>query len=116
MKYNQLTQELIEELKIITGENFVFSDSENLENYSRDETEDLSFLPEAVVKPGTAEEISRILILCNRELIPATPRGAGTGLSGGALPVHGGIIISMERFNSILKIDERNLQATVEPG
>jgi len=49
-------------------------------------------------------------------LIPATPRGAGTGLSGGALPVYGGIIISMERFNTILQIDERNLQATVEPG
>jgi len=56
------------------------------------------------------------LILANRENIPVTPRGAGTGLSGGALPVFGGIIIAMERFNSILSIDERNLQATVEPG
>ncbi|HKR03637.1 MAG TPA: FAD-linked oxidase C-terminal domain-containing protein [Bacteroidia bacterium] len=116
MKYNKLTPVLLEQLRNITGENFVFSDSENLETYSQDETEDLSFLPEAVVKPRTAEEISKILDLCNRELIPATPRGAGTGLSGGALPVYGGIIISMERFNSILQIDERNMQATVEPG
>jgi glycolate oxidase subunit GlcD len=116
MKYNKLTPSIISELKNITGEKFVFSDSENLEYYSQDETEDLSFLPEAIVKPRTAEEISKILILCNRELIPATPRGAGTGLSGGALPVYGGIVISMERFNSILQIDERNLQATVEPG
>jgi glycolate oxidase len=116
MKYNKLTPVLLEQLRNITGENFVFSDSENLETYSQDETEDLSFLPEAVVKPRTAEEISKILALCNRELIPATPRGAGTGLSGGALPVHGGIVISMERLNSILQIDERNMQATVEPG
>jgi glycolate oxidase len=56
------------------------------------------------------------LQLCNQELIPVTPRGAGTGLSGGALPVFGGIVVSMERFNEILEIDERNLQATVEPG
>ena len=116
MNYNKLTLSIINELKNIVGEKFVFSDTENLQHYSQDETEDLSFLPEVVVKPRTAEEISKILLLCNRELIPATPRGAGTGLSGGALPVHGGIVISMERFNSILQIDERNLQATVEPG
>jgi glycolate oxidase len=73
-------------------------------------------MPHVVVKPRTAEEISAILILCNKENIPLTPRGAGTGLSGGALPVCGGILLSMERFNKILKIDERNLQATVEPG
>jgi glycolate oxidase len=116
MKYNKLTPALIDELKKIAGDLFVFFDQENLQSYSQDETEDLSFLPEAVVKPRNAEEISKILMLCNRELIAATPRGAGTGLSGGALPVHGGIVISMERFNSILQIDERNLQATVEPG
>lgn len=116
MKYNKLTPSIIAELKNISGEKFVLSDSENLQHYSQDETEDLSFFPEAVVKPRTAGEISKILILCNRELIPATPRGGGTGLSGGALPVFGGIVISMERFNSILEIDERNLQATVEPG
>ncbi|MEO5571194.1 MAG: FAD-linked oxidase C-terminal domain-containing protein [Bacteroidia bacterium] len=116
MKYQKITPSIIRELKNIIGENYVFSDVENLEHYSQDETEDLSFLPEIVVKPRTAEEISKILILCNTEMIPATPRGAGTGLSGGALPVYGGIVISMERFNSILQIDERNLQATVEPG
>jgi glycolate oxidase len=69
-----------------------------------------------VVKPRTAEEISAILKICNQEYIPLTPRGAGTGLSGGALPVYGGIVLSMERFNKILHIDERNLQATIEPG
>jgi len=115
MKYNKLTPLVISELKNIVGEHFVFSDSEILNTILRTKPK-IVFLPEAVVKPRTAEEISKILILCNRELIPATPRGAGTGLSGGALPVYGGIIISMERFNTILQIDERNLQATVEPG
>jgi glycolate oxidase len=68
------------------------------------------------VKPRTAEEISKLLILCNQHLIPVTPRGAGTGLTGGALPHLGGLVISMERFNTILDIDERNLQVTTEPG
>jgi len=116
MTYQPITPELVSELRSVCGENHVFTDQDILTDYSHDYTEDLRFHPEVVVKPRTAEEISAILKICNRELIPATPRGAGTGLSGGALPVHGGIIISMERFNSILEIDERNLQATVEPG
>ena len=116
MTYQPITPELVSELISVCGENHVFTDQDILTDYSHDYTEDLRFHPEVVVKPRTAEEISAILKICNRELIPATPRGAGTGLSGGALPVHGGIIISMERFNSILEIDERNLQATVEPG
>ncbi len=61
-------------------------------------------------------EISRILKLCNDHTIPVTPRGGGTGLSGGALPIKKGVVLSMERFNKILNIDELNLQATVEPG
>lgn len=116
MPYTPITPEVVAELKSVCGENFVFTDQDVLTDYSHDYTEDLRFHPEVVVKPRTAAEISGILKICNRELIPATPRGAGTGLSGGALPVHGGVIISMERFNSILEIDERNLQATVEPG
>lgn len=116
MKYNKITASVVKKLQEITGEQFVLVDSENLKNYGHDETEDLIFLPEVVVKPRTAKEISEILKLANTELIPVTPRGAGTGLSGGALPIHSGIILSMERFNQILQIDERNLQATVEPG
>ncbi len=82
----------------------------------KDETENLHFLPDIVVKPRTAEEISKIMIICNAENIPVTPRGAGTGLSGGALPHVGGVVISFERMNSIIDIDERNLQVTTEPG
>ncbi|MFM9055950.1 MAG: FAD-binding oxidoreductase, partial [Bacteroidota bacterium] len=84
--------------------------------YGSDETEDLHFMPAVVVKPQTADEISTVLKVANRERIPVTPRGAGTGLSGGALPVCGGIVLSTERLNRIVEIDERNLQATVEPG
>ena len=73
-------------------------------------------MPAVVVKPTTVDQIAKIMRIANAEQIPVTPRGAGTGLSGGALPVHGGILLSMEKFNKILELDERNLQATVEPG
>jgi len=116
MIYNRITPLIIEKLKRIVGESYVFFDSESLQAYGHDQTEKMLFLPELVIKPCTPEEIRDILIIANCESIPVTPRGAGTGLSGGALPIHGGIIISMERFNQILEIDVRNLQATVEPG
>ncbi|NJN41799.1 MAG: FAD-binding protein [Flammeovirgaceae bacterium] len=109
-------QELIEQLSSIVGKDFVIVDSEKRKEYGQDKTEDYSFLPDVVVKPRTPEEISTTLLLCNAHRIPVTPRGAGTGLSGGALPVLKGVVISMERFNKILNIDELNLQATVEPG
>jgi glycolate oxidase len=95
---------------------YVFIDQESLNNYAHDETENLHFLPDIVIKPRTAEEISQIMVLCNEHKIPVTPRGAGTGLSGGALPNLGGVLLSMERMNSIIEIDERNLQVTTEPG
>ena len=101
---------------MITGDQYVMTDVESLKNYGHDQTEDLQFYPSVVVKPGNREEIAAIMKLANREMIPVTPRGAGTGLSGGALPVYGGILLSTERLNKILHIDERNLQATVEPG
>ena len=116
MKYNIVTDPIINHLKSIVGDTYVLFDKEAFEKYGRDETEDLVFYPEVVVKPRTPEEISLILKLCNKENIPVTPRGAGTGLSGGALPVNKGVLLSMERFNAILEIDERNLQATIEPG
>jgi glycolate oxidase len=116
MKYTPITQQIISELKDIVGLSFVFVDDDNLKKYSHDETEDLSYLPEIVVKPNSPEQISQILQLCNKLKISLTPSGARTGLSGGALPIEKGIVLSMERFNKILLIDEKNLQATVEPG
>ncbi len=106
----------IDQFKKIVGAAWVFVDEESLNNYAHDETENLHFLPDVVIKPRSAEEISDIMVICNEHKIPVTPRGAGTGLSGGALPHLGGVLISTERMNSILTIDERNLQAITEPG
>lgn len=114
--YQKLTEEIVQSIENIVGKDFCFCDSESLHKYGHDETEDLVFLPEMVVKPGNSQEIAAILKICNSYKIPVTARGAGTGLSGGALPVKGGISLSMERFNKIIEIDERNLQATIEPG
>ena len=111
-----VSTEHLQQLKNIVGEQYVFADEETLRNYGHDETEQLLFPPEVVVKPRTAEEISKIMRLCNEHKIPVTPRGAGTGLSGGAIPHLGGVLLSMERLNSIITIDERNLQVTTEPG
>jgi len=92
------------------------SDSDSLEKYSHDETEDISVLPNVVLKPETTEEISKILSYCNEHKICVTPSGARTGLSGGAIPVHHGVALSMEKFNKIISIDENNLQVITEPG
>ena len=113
---NNITPSLLEEIKLIVGSDSFFTDEESFAKYGSDETEKLHYAPQVVVKPRNAEEISQLLKICNQHLIPVTPRGAGTGLTGGALPHLGGLVISMERFNSILEIDERNLQVTTEPG
>ncbi len=116
MSYNPVSETILEQLKTITGPDYILYDEESLQNYAHDETENLIFLPEVVVKPATVKEVSAIMQLCNKHKIPVTPVGARTGLSGGALPVNGGVSLTMERFNKIIEIDERNLQATVEPG
>jgi glycolate oxidase len=111
-----LDAEIIEQFKSIVGESFVLFDDETLDRYAHDETENLYYLPDVVIRPRTTEEISAIMKICNAKKIPVTPRGAGTGLSGGALAHLGGVVLSTERMNSILEIDERNLQVTSEPG
>ena len=113
---NATVQQHLESLKAIVGSANVFIDEDVLKEYAHDETEDLHYLPDIVVRPGTTDEISRILRHCNQYKIPVTPRGAGTGLSGGALPHLGGVLLSMERLNRIIDIDERNLQVITEPG
>ena len=89
---------------------------EELQKYAHDETEDLVFLPEAVFIPDNTDDVSRLLSWCTLHNVPVVARGAGTGLSGGALPVYKGIIISFERMNQLIELDERNQQATVQPG
>lgn len=114
--YTQINEEHLQFFRKTCGAEFVFTDPENRKKYGHDETEDLSFPPEAVIKPKNAIEISGILKYCNQHNIAVTPIGARTGLSGGALSVVGGLGLSMERFNRIIEIDEKNLQVIVEPG
>ncbi|MCB9173770.1 MAG: FAD-binding protein [Flavobacteriales bacterium] len=116
MNYTKISDNHIKMLQQIVGVKYVLFDKESLEKYGQDQTEDLIFHPEVIVKPRTPQEIAELMKFCNQELIAITPRGAGTGLSGGALPINKGVLLSMERFNAIIEIDERNLQATVEPG
>ena len=116
MATHQITPAIIDQFKAIVEAQFILTDAENINKYGRDETENLFYAPEVIVKPKNAQEISDLLKICNHHLIPVTPRGAGTGLTGGALPNFGGLVISTERLNSILEIDERNLQVTTEPG
>lgn len=111
-----LTKEITDQFRHIVGAEFLLADEESLARYGRDETEHLLFPPEVVLRPRTAEDISQVMAICNQHRIPVTPRGAGTGLSGGALPHLGGVVISTDRMNSILNIDERNLQVITEPG
>jgi glycolate oxidase len=85
-------------------------------HYGHDETEDLSFPPDVVVRPRTTAEVATAVKLCARFNVPITPIGGRTGLSGGALCVHGGVGLALDRMNAIVHIDERNLQVTVEPG
>ncbi|HNV99958.1 MAG TPA: FAD-binding protein, partial [Chitinophagales bacterium] len=114
--FTKLTSEDIQHFKHIVGDTWVSVQQEDLLHYGSDETEDLNFPPEVVIKPRTPLEIAAIMQWAHARYIPVTPMGARTGLSGGALPVFGGIALSMERFNRILNIDERNLQVTTEPG
>ncbi|KIX22163.1 dehydrogenase [Flavobacterium sp. 316] len=112
----QIIPKILNELQQIVGEKFVFIDDETRYDYGHDETEDYNFPPHVVVKPTTVEEVSAIMKMANINKIPVTPIGAKTGLSGGALSIHGGIGLSMERFNKIINIDEQNLQVITEPG
>lgn len=114
--YHQINTDDLAFFQSTVGIEMVLLSTEAKENYGHDETEDLVFHPDVILKPNTADQIASILKHCNARQIPVTTRAGGTGLSGGALPVYGGVLLSMERFNRLIEIDERNLQATVEPG
>ncbi|MGY4384959.1 glycolate oxidase [Pedobacter sp. UYP24] len=116
MEFTRITTDILNEIKAAVGEGSVFTDEESLISYGHDETEDLQFPPEVVVKPTNTGEVAALLKICNAHRVPLTPRGGGTGLSGAALPIYGGVLLSMEKFKSVIEIDTDNLQATVEPG
>ncbi|MEM2905483.1 MAG: FAD-linked oxidase C-terminal domain-containing protein [Candidatus Bathyarchaeia archaeon] len=104
-------------LQQVVGPDHVLSDEASLESYSSDETPSgLTVLPEVVVRPESTEQVSKVLTLANERVVPVTPRGRGTGLCNAAVPLYGGIVLSLERMNRILEVDEDNLMAVVEPG
>ncbi len=117
MEFGKITEEQVRQFSEIVGpDHILLPDQDSFEPYTHDETEDLVFYPEIVLKPSETAQVSAILKVCEANRIPVTPRGAGTGLSGGALAVHEGVLLSMERMDRILDIDEQNHQVTVEPG
>lgn len=115
MTTQPVNRSILKELEKIVGRANLFTDAEELVVYSYDATRQES-LPWAVARPASAREVSEILLLANREQFPVIARGAGTGMSGGSVPASGGLVLSFERMNRILEIDERNRMAVAEPG
>jgi glycolate oxidase len=105
----------LEALTRLVGPENLTTTRQQLEAYATDGTK-LFFLPDGVIFPDTADQTADILRLANERNIPVIPRGAGTGMSGGSLPVNGGLVLSLEHMNRILAIDRENLVAKVEPG
>ncbi len=115
-KFNPVTKAVLTRLAEAVGAENVRTDDEALEIYASDETEDLAFAPEVVVLPTTTDAVAPVMKIAWEENIAVTPRAGGTGLSGGALPLFGGIVLGIERLDKILEIDTDNLMAVVEPG
>lgn len=110
-----LSESALKKLQGIAGSDNVLTSKEDRLCYAYDATNQF-FLPDAVISPSNSDEVSKILRLANTESFYVTPRGAGTGLSGGSIPVSGGVVLSLERMRRILSIDKKNLIAVVEPG
>ncbi|MBT4774531.1 MAG: FAD-binding protein [Crocinitomicaceae bacterium] len=115
-EYQRLNQINIQWFIALVGPAHCAWDEETRIHYGHDETEDLSFPPEIVVKPTSTLEVSQIMSYCFEHSIPVTPLGARTGLSGGALSIHGGVGLSLEKMNNIISIDQNNLQVITQPG
>ena len=116
MNYQTLTPELLEQLTAIAPGR-VFAGSDINEDYSHDEMPIYGkATPEAVVEANSTEEIAAVMKFCNEHHIPVTPRGAGTGLVGGAVAIHGGVLLVTTRMNKILGYDLENFTVTVQPG
>jgi glycolate oxidase len=110
-----MDRHVLKKLQAIVGEKYLTIAKEDLLCYSYDGT-GMEYMPSAVAFPGSAEEVCRIMQLANETPFPVIPRGAGTGMTGGSLPVEGGLILAMSRLNRILEIDRENQVAVVEPG
>ncbi len=110
-----ISKHIIEELSRIVGKTNILSSPAQIKDFSTDGTK-LVFYPDVIVFPKSTEKVSKILALANKEKIPVIPRGAGTGMSGGALAVKGGIVLGMNKMDRILYIDKENMLCKVQPG
>jgi glycolate oxidase len=111
-----LEKNIISQLRKVVGKDAVLTSKEDLNAYSYDGTTTWAHMPDVVVLPTTAEQVSQILKLADENKIPVTPRGAGTNVSGGSIPIKGGIVLCTTKMDKILDINKTNLTATVEPG
>src|ERR1700732_293876 len=107
---------IFQELRAIVGERGLITSPEELHTYECDGLTAFRVMPRGVLLPKSTEEVQAIVRVCHRERIPFVARGSGTGLSGGALPVENGIVISLARMNRILEVDFPNARVIVEPG
>ncbi|MCD6418532.1 FAD-binding protein [bacterium] len=111
-----ISERVITSLRKILGEDSFIISPDDMEKYSCDETPEISAFPDAVALPKNPSQVEKIVSLCYEFSVPITPRGAGTGVVGGALPVGGGIVLSLERMDKIVDVDRKNLVAVVQPG
>jgi len=111
-----VSPETLEELRRILGPHGLISSPEEIKTYECDGLTNFRVVPSAVVLPESAEQVQAVVRICHRERIPFVARGSGTGLSGGALPVKGGIVIGLARMKRILEVDLPNARIVVEPG
>lgn len=111
-----IAQDLIGKLRAIVGPDNVRTSDEDRAVYSYDGTSTWRHMPDAVVFPTETAQVEQILGLANEMRTPVTPRGGGTNVSGGSIPIKGGIVLVMTRMNRILSIDPGNLSATVQAG
>ncbi|MBQ0117993.1 MAG: FAD-binding protein [Flavobacterium sp.] len=114
--FKEIPQQAIDLLQEAVGQSFLFTDTATLQDYGHDETENLQYPPQVLVKPANTAQVAACVKIAHNFDLPVVTIGGRTGLSGGALSIHGGIAIAMERFNQILNIDEKNLQVTTQPG
>ncbi|MBP1622453.1 MAG: FAD/FMN-dependent dehydrogenase, partial [Acidobacteria bacterium] len=111
-----LKSTVTKQLENIVGKDCMLTAKEDLATYAYDGTTTWSHPPDIVVLPTTTEQIASILKLANEHKIPVTPRGSGTNISGGSVPIRGGIVLCTTKMNRVLDINQANLTATVEPG
>ena len=118
VQYNPVDDSTVAELKSIIGDKYVWTEKDKMEPFSHDEVTGEKFVryPEAVVFPATVQQVADVVKLANRRLIPVVPRGAGSGYACGSVAFSGGIVLSTERMNRVVEIDEQNMILVVEPG